>query len=245
MHTHGVDVLDRADDHAVVGAVAHDFELVFLPALDRGLNQHLVDRARSEAGLDDALEFRHVVGDASATTTEDVRRADDRRQLHLAQHRFCFFVGVGDAALWHLEADFDHRLLELLAVFGSGNRLCVRTDQLGRAGHADETAFVQCHRQIERSLPAEGRQHCIRLLPLDDRREHVGRQRLDVGAVSEVRVGHDGRRVRVRKNHAIALCAQHAARLRARVVELAGLTNDDWAGADHEDAAEVTAARHR
>src|SRR3546814_5782173 len=32
VHTHGVQVLDRANDNAVIGAVAHDFHLVFFPA---------------------------------------------------------------------------------------------------------------------------------------------------------------------------------------------------------------------
>jgi hypothetical protein len=44
VHAHRVEVLDRADDDAVVVAVAHDLELVLLPAEHRLLDEHLVDR---------------------------------------------------------------------------------------------------------------------------------------------------------------------------------------------------------
>ena len=50
---HRVDVLDRADDHDVVVAVAHHLELELAPAEHRLLDQHLVDRARGEALGDD------------------------------------------------------------------------------------------------------------------------------------------------------------------------------------------------
>ena len=49
VYAHRVDVLDRADDHLVVRVVTHDLELVFLPALDRLLDEDLVDWARIDA----------------------------------------------------------------------------------------------------------------------------------------------------------------------------------------------------
>ena len=51
MHAHRVEILDRADDHDVVRHVAHHFELEFLPALDRLLDQHLVVGRQLEAPL--------------------------------------------------------------------------------------------------------------------------------------------------------------------------------------------------
>ena len=44
VHADRVDVLDRADDDRVVGGVAHELELVLLPAEDRLLEQHLGGR---------------------------------------------------------------------------------------------------------------------------------------------------------------------------------------------------------
>ena len=46
---HRVEVLDRADDHAVVRPVAHDLELVLLPPGDRPLDEDLVHRAGGDA----------------------------------------------------------------------------------------------------------------------------------------------------------------------------------------------------
>ena len=57
VHAHRVDVLDRADDHAVVGAVAHHLELELLPAGDRLLDEDLADRAGRDAGGGEALEL--------------------------------------------------------------------------------------------------------------------------------------------------------------------------------------------
>ena len=44
VHAHRVEVLDRADDHDVVRAVAHDLELELVPAAHGLLDEHLPDR---------------------------------------------------------------------------------------------------------------------------------------------------------------------------------------------------------
>ena len=59
-----------------------------------------------------------------------------------------------------------------------------------------------------------------------------------------LRVGHDRRRVAVDEDDAVALLAQRLAGLGAGVVELAGLADDDRAGADDEDGFQVGALRH-
>ena len=66
MDPHRVDILDRADDDGVVGAVAHHLHLIFLPAEHRFLDQHLVAGRRFEPAADDRLELLAVVGDAPA-----------------------------------------------------------------------------------------------------------------------------------------------------------------------------------
>ena len=71
----------------------------------------------------------------------------------------------------HVEADLDHRLLELVAILGGGDRLGVGADHLRRARHADQTALVQLHRHVEAGLAAERRQHRVGPLALDDRRQ--------------------------------------------------------------------------
>src|SRR4029453_7777920 len=77
-----------------------------------------------------------------------------------------------------------------------------------------------------------------------DRRDHRPRDRLDVRDVRHLRVRHDRRRIGIDEDDPVALLLQRLARLRARVVELAGLPDDDRAGADDEDALDVGAAWH-
>ena len=71
-----------------------------------------------------------------------------------------------------------------------------------------------------------------------------GGDRLDVGRVGELGVGHDGGRVGVDQRHPQALGPQHLAGLGAGVVELAGLPDHDRPGADDEDVAEIGPLRH-
>ena len=104
---------------------------------------------------------------------------------------------------------------------------------------------MQRDRAVERGLTAEGGEHGVGALAGDDRLDDLGRDRLDVGRVGELGVGHDRRRVAVDEDDADALLAQHPAGLGAGVVELAGLADDDRAGADDEDAADVVALGHQ
>ena len=144
-----------------------------------------------------------------------------------------------------LQADLDHRLLEEGAVLGGGDGLGVGADHLRRAGHADEPTFEQLHGDVQTGLAAEGRQYGVGLLPFDDRRQHLPGERFHVGGVGEVGVGHDRGGIRIGEDHAVALFAQHAACLGARVVELAGLADDDGTGADDQDRVEIGAFGHQ
>jgi hypothetical protein len=87
------------------------------------------------------------------------------------------------------------------------------------------------------------------------RREHLGfnadnffdvfvGERLDVGAVGQLGIGHDGGRVRIDQHHLVALLLEGLAGLRAGVVELGRLADDDRAGADHQDLLNVISAWH-
>ena len=100
-------------------------------------------------------------------------------------------------------------------------------------------------RGVQRGLPAHGRQQGVRRLGGDDPCHDLGRDRLDVGGVGELGVGHDRRRVRVHQDHPVALVLERLAGLRARIVELAGLADHDGAGPDHHDRGDVAAAGHR
>jgi hypothetical protein len=64
VHAHGIEVLDRADDDAVVLPVADNLHLEFLPPDHRLLDEELARGGSVEAALADRVELFHVVGDA-------------------------------------------------------------------------------------------------------------------------------------------------------------------------------------
>ena len=109
-------------------------------------------------------------------------------------------------------------------------------------GH--ECTFVERHGIVKSRLPSHCRKNGIRALFCDDRFEVFGSDRLDVGSVCELRIGHDGRRIGVHEDNPISLFTKHFACLGARVIEFAGLPDDDRAGTDDQDAFEIVAARH-
>ncbi len=142
-----------------------------------------------------------------------------------------------------------HRVFEEEAVFRLLDGRDVGADQ-------DDVVFFQnaavgkFDRQIERSLSAHGRQHgetrARRHFPLDADNlfQIFKRERFDVGAVGNLRVGHDGRRIGVGQHHLIALRLERLASLRARVVKLRRLPDDDGPGAENQDFRDVSAFGH-
>ncbi len=241
--THGVEVLDRTDDHHVVGVVAHDLELVFLPSRDRLFDQDLRHRARRQPVRRDPAHLLGVVGKPGATPAEDERRSHDDRVAHFLGHLHGFIEGVGEAGRGDGEPDLLHRGLELVTVLRGVDRIDTGADELD-AVFGEHARLVQLDRQVERGLAAEGGEQRVGPLAFDDAGEALHVERFDVGRIGELGVGHDRGRVRVDQHDAVPLVAQDAARLRARVVELAGLADDDGPAADDENGLEVVAPRH-
>ena len=131
----------------------------------------------------------------------------------------------------------------LQAVLGAVDHLGPRPDQF-HAVAGERAGGGERHRGVERGLPAHGRQQGVGLLAGDDLLDHLGGDRLDVGGVREAGVGHDGGGVGIDQDHPVALGAQGLAGLGAGIVELAGLADDDRAGADDEDGGDVGATGH-
>ena len=151
---------------------------------------------------------------------------------------------MGHARRGDVEADAGHGDLELLAILGGGDGVGLRADQLD-AVLVEHPELDQLHGEVEGRLAAEGRQEGVGSFAFDDAGEDLGGERLDVGGVCEVGVGHDRRGVRVGQHDGVALVAQDPTRLRARVVELAGLPDHDRAGPDQQDLVDVVATRHQ
>ena len=83
---------------------------------------------------------------------------------------------------------------------------------------------------VEAGLAAHGGEERVGAFLLDDLGDDLRGDRLDVGGVRELRIGHDRRGIGVHQDDPVPLLAQRLARLSAGVIELARLSNDDGAG---------------
>jgi len=244
VHPHRVEVLDRAHDHHVVCGVAHHLQLELLPADQRLLDQDLGDGTGLKAALADRLEFLGVVGNAAAAAAEGEGGADDARvAADRLTHGYRLIHGVGNAGGAHGHADPLHCLLEQQPVFGLLDRGEVGADQLHPV-LCQGAVLGQGHRQGEGGLTAHGGQQGIGLLDLDHPGHHLGGERLDVGAIRHVRIGHDRGGVAVDQHHLKPLGPQRLAGLGTGVIKLAGLADHDRSRAQQQDATQVRAAGH-
>ena len=240
---HRIDVLDRADDDEVVGAVAHDLELELFPADHRLFEQHLVDRAEIEPAAGELAELLDVVGNSCADAAERERRPDDARKAELLDDAKGFLDRLDVSALGDIGANRTHGVAKQQPVLRNLDRGHRGANQLD-AVLLERAVLSERDGQVERRLPADGRQNRIGLLAFDDGCEDFGRERLDVGAVGELGVGHDRRGIAVDEDDLETLVAQRLAGLRPGIVELAGLADDDRARADDEYAFDVGSFGH-
>ena len=210
-----------------------------------------MDGAGLEAAGGHRLQFLGVVGHAAARAAQRERRTHDdgvadlfgngERLLDLRGR------GRGDERL----ADLLHGLLEQFAVLGAVDGLHGRSQQL-HAHAAQKALVVELRGDGQSRLPAKARQQAVRPLLFDDAADGLGGQGLQIDLVGGeggrvVRggaVGHDRRRVGVDQHHFQPRLLEHAAGLRARVVELRRLTDDDGAGADEHYLFDSVKHRH-
>ena len=108
----------------------------------------------------------------------------------------------------------------------------------------EEAVLAQLHGEVQTGLAAEVGQQGVRAFLLDDFLNGLDGHRLDVDLVRHSLVGHDGCRVGVYQNNLQTLLAQCAARLRACIVELGSLTDNDRAGAQYHYLMNILAQRH-
>ena len=192
---------------------------------------------------DDRVEFLAVVGDAAAAAAEGEGGADDGRQAELGEGCARLVEGGGGGALRAFEPDAADGVAEQLTVLGFADGLARGADHLdtvfGQGARVGER-----HCDVERGLPAHGREQGVGPLALDDLGHELGRDRLDIGRIREAWVGHDRRRVRVDENDAVALVLERPARLGAGIIKLARLPDHDRPGANNQNRFDVGALRH-
>ena len=234
MHAHWVEVFNRADNDAVVVFIAHHLHLVLFPAEHGLLNQQFMSRRRIKTAFANRQEFIFVVSNATARTAHGERRTNQGREADLFLRCQSFVHGVADKRFRARQTDFFHRFFKAAAVFCLVNCVFGRTDQLDIV-FRQHTVARQIKRTVQRSLAAHRGQNRIRTLFGDNLLHRLPHNRLDVGNIRHFRVGHDGGGVGVYQNDFIAFFTQGFAGLCARIVKVAGLTDNDRAGADDKD----------
>ena len=238
VHTHGVEVLDGADNDAVVVFIPDNFHLVLFPADQGFVDQQFVGRGQVQTTSTDFLELVAVVGNTAAGAAHSEGRADDAREADVVSHFPGFFHGMGDGGPRTLEADLLHGLVEAVTVFGFINGVGVGADHFHAVLFQNAVA-LEVQGAVQRGLAAHGGQQRIRLLFLDDLLDGLPGDRLDVGGIGHDRVGHDGCRIGVNQNNPVTLFAQRLAGLGSGVIKLARLPDHDGAGAQDQDALDV------
>ena len=223
--------------------IAHHFELVLFPAEDGLFDQRFVHRAHVQGVRDGFGKFFLVVGDGAAGAAERKRGPNDQRETELIAQAQSILRVVDQRRGGNFQPDLAAGVLEPQAIFGHFDGAQRGADHFHFVLF-ENAAFGELHSKIQRRLATNGGQKRVRLFLDDNFFEIFLGERLDVGAVRQFRVGHDGRRIRIHQHDLVALRAQCLARLRAGIVEFAGLADDDRAGADDQNLLDVFALRH-
>ena len=232
---HGVEVLDGADDDAVVGTVAHHFHLVFFPAEEAFLDEDFGDGGEVDSAGADFFELFFIISNATAAAAKGEGGANDERHGADFLRDFAGVLhGVGHAGVGEVEADFEHRFFETESVLAL-------VDGVGVGANHTDVVFVEgatfkeVHGRVEGGLAAESGEEGVGLFGDDDALDEVGGNGLNVDALGGLRVGHDGGRIGVDEDHFVAFFAEGFAGLGAGVIELTSLSNDDGTGTDNEN----------
>jgi hypothetical protein len=130
-----------------------------------------------------------------------------------------------------------------LAIFAFCDRLRVRADQFDAVPRQRAVA-IQFHCGIERGLSPECGQNRVRFFALHNCLDHFRRDRLDISAIGEFRIRHDGGGIRIDQHHLVAFFAQCLARLHTGIIKFAALPDYDWTGADEKNFFELVVPRH-
>ena len=226
MDADGIDVFHRADGNHVAARVAHGLKLDLFPAVNILFHEDLRDRRGVEAAARNGAQLVRAVGDAAARAAEREGGADDdgiadavgdgQRGVHIARDV------RGDDRL----ADCLHGIFEALSILGAVDGVHICADE-AHAVRVEKPGFAELHREGQPRLPAEPGQQAVRLLLLDDAHERLLGQRFEINLIRERAVGHNGGGIGVAEDDIDARIPQDAACLRARVVKLRRLPDDD------------------
>ena len=203
VNAHGIDVLDEAHrDHLVFGVADH-LQFEFLPAQHRFFHQHLVYHARRQAAGCDRAQLFDVVDQPAAGSAHGVGRPNHHRVAELVGGFLGLRDGFDRLAARHVDVQPLHGFLERQAVFAALDGIHADPDDLDAVGIENSLA-VEFRGQVQSGLAAQVRQQGVGAFAFDDLGQNLDVQRLDVGDVRHVRIGHDRRRVGVDQHDRVA-----------------------------------------
>ena len=130
MDAHRVDILDGADDDAVIGLVADHLHLELFPAEYAFFDEHLGGGGKVQAMSDDLAEFFEIIGNTATGSGEGEGGAHNGGQadkLQTLQGLAHIVSGFGFRAF---ETELIHGIAEFLAIFGLVDDIGLGTDHL-------------------------------------------------------------------------------------------------------------------
>ena len=230
MNTHRIHVFDGADNDGVILFVAHHLHLIFLPSKDRLFEQNFGGQAGLKTALGNLDKLFHVVGNTAARSAKREGGADNNWKIEFFFGNFTGFVEVMNlVAPQGFDTRLGHHLFKEIALLATHNGIVRGTNHFD-AMLFEDALLHQFHGGIEGGLASKGWKNGIGLFFDNNFFNRLGRDGLDVGAVGGGRIGHDGRRIRVDQRDGIPLFSKRFTRLRAGIIEFAGLSDHDGAG---------------
>ena len=193
-----------------------------------------MDEAYGQAPTGDGAQLFDVKHCTTAGAAHGIGGTNDDWVAKLVSNLFCLFYAEGQLAFWHLDTQAVHCFFEDTPVLASLNSIHLNTNYFDSIllKHAGASKFGG---QIKSALAPKIGQQGVGTLVLNDFCHTLQIKRLDIGYVSGAGVGHNRCRVGIGQHYLVAQLAKCLAGLSARVVELAGLANDDRAGADYHN----------
>ena len=146
-------------------------------------------------------------------------------------------------AIGNGQPGLEHSFAEQVAVFGNANGVERGADEFNVVLF-QYAIFGEGQGQVEASLSAHGGEHSVGFFLGNDGFQGLGQQRLDVGGVGQLGIGHHRGGVGIDEDDAIALRAQGLDCLGTGVVKFGGLADNDGTGAWDEDGVNVGAFGH-
>ncbi len=230
--TQGVEVLHVADGDAVVEAVAHDLVLDLLPAAEVLVDEDLLGAAE---GLSGEVDQRLVVGgEAAAEATEGEGGTDEHGIADAVGDVEGLLDAEGGGGGGELLVDLQELLLEELAVLSVDDGLDGGAEDLDVV-LLEDLGLVELDTDVQGGLTTHRDEDGVGALLLDDLGDELGGDGEEVDARGHALAGLDGGDVGVDEDDLDVLLLQGLDGLGARVVELAGLTDGEAAGAEDED----------